>query len=120
MAAADDLGPGPPAHRDRQDPQRPRTLYITLRVRIAIAGFLGLQRRWWHLAAFTVAVVVSEVLIGMLKGIYDRDRPPGSFVATTGASSPSGDAIATSVTAIAAVIALVPRVGGAPGGGRLR
>lgn len=83
-------------------------VYVTLPVRIAIAGFLALQRRWWHLAAFTVAVVVSEVLIGVLKGIYDRDRPPGSLVATTGASFPSGHAIATSVTAVAAVIALVP------------
>jgi membrane-associated phospholipid phosphatase len=83
-------------------------VYVTLPVRIAIAGFLALRRRWWHLAAFAAAVVVSEVLIGVLKGIYDRARPPGSLVATTGASFPSGHAIATSVTAVAAVIALVP------------
>jgi undecaprenyl-diphosphatase len=83
-------------------------VYITLPVRIAMAGFLALQRRWWHLGAFTAAVVMSEVLIGVLKGIYDRARPPGSLVATTGASFPSGHAVATSVTAVAAVIALVP------------
>ena len=83
-------------------------VYITLPVRIAIAGFLALRRRWWHLAAFTAAVVLSEVLIGMLKGIYDRPRPPGSLVATTAASFPSGHAIAASVTTVAAVIALVP------------
>ena len=83
-------------------------VYVTLPVRIAIAGLLALQRRWWHLAAFAAAVVVSEVLIGVLKGIYDRARPPGSLVATTGASFPSGHAVATSVTAVAAVIALVP------------
>jgi undecaprenyl-diphosphatase len=52
--------------------------------------------------------VLSEVLIGSLKGIYDRARPPGSLVATSGASFPSGHAIAASVTAVAAVIALVP------------
>ena len=83
-------------------------VYVTLPVRIAVAGFLALRRRWWHLAAFTAAVVVSEVLIGSLKGIYDRARPPGSLVATSGASFPSGHAIAASVTAVAAVIALVP------------
>lgn len=83
-------------------------VYVTLPVRIALAGFLALQRRWWHLAAFIAAVLASEVLIGVLKGIYDRARPPGSLVATTGASFPSGHAIATSVTAVAAVIALVP------------
>src|SRR6266516_8050568 len=83
-------------------------VYVTLPVRIAIAGFLALRRRWWHLAAFAAAVVLSEVLIGTLKGIYDRARPPGSLVATSGASFPSGHSIAASVTIVAAVIALVP------------
>ncbi len=83
-------------------------VYVTLPVRIALAGFLAWRRRWWHLAAFLAAVVMSEVLIGLLKGIYDRARPPGSLVATSGASFPSGHAVAASVTVVAAVIALVP------------
>jgi len=83
-------------------------VYVTLPVRIALAGFLALRRRWWHLAAFAAAIVLSEVLIGSLKGSYDRARPPGSLVATSGASFPSGHAIAASVTVVAAVIALVP------------
>ena len=83
-------------------------VYVTLPVRIALAGFLALRRRWWHLGAFAAAIVLSESLIGPLKGIYDRARPPGSLVATTNASFPSGHAIAASVTVVAAVIALVP------------
>ena len=83
-------------------------VYVTLPVRIAIAGYLALRRRWWHMAAFVAAVVLSEVLIGTLKYAYDRTRPPGSLVATSGASFPSGHAIAASVTVVAAVIALVP------------
>jgi membrane-associated phospholipid phosphatase len=83
-------------------------VYVTLPVRILLAGFLALRRRWWHLAAFASAIVLSEVLIGSLKGVYDRARPPGSLVATSGASFPSGHAIAASVTVVAAVIALVP------------
>jgi len=83
-------------------------VYVTLPVRIALAGFLALRRRWWHLAAFAAAIVLSEVLIGSLKSVYDRARPPGSLVATSGASFPSGHAIAGSVTVVAAVIALVP------------
>ncbi len=83
-------------------------VYVTFPVRLAIAGFLAPRRRWWHLAAFAAAVVLSEVLIGTLKGIYHRARPPGSLVATSGASFPSGHSIAASVTVIAAVIALVP------------
>jgi hypothetical protein len=69
-------------------------VYVTLPARIALAGFLALRRRWWHLAAFASAIVLSEVLIGSLKGLYDRARPPGSLVATSGASFPSGHAIA--------------------------
>ena len=83
-------------------------VYVTLPVRIALAGFLAVRRRWWHLAAFTAAIVLSEVLIGPLKDVYDRARPPGSLVATSGASFPSGHAVAASVTVLAAVIALVP------------
>jgi membrane-associated phospholipid phosphatase len=83
-------------------------VYVTLPVRIAIAGYLALRRQWWHVAAFVAAVVLSEVLIGTLKNVYDRTRPPGSLVATSGASFPSGHAIAASVTVVAAVIALVP------------
>ena len=83
-------------------------VYVTLPVRIVLAGFLALRRQWWHLAAFAAAIVLSEVLIGSLKGSYDRARPPGSLVATSGASFPSGHAVAASVTVVAAVIALVP------------
>src|SRR5207247_5750697 len=52
--------------------------------------------------------VLSEVLIGTLKGVYDRARPSGSLVATSGASFPSGHSVAATVTVVAAVIALVP------------
>jgi len=83
-------------------------VYVTLPVRIAIAGYLAFRRQWWHLAAFASAVLLSEILIGPLKGAYDRARPPGSLVATSGASFPSGHSIAASVTVFAAIIALVP------------
>jgi membrane-associated phospholipid phosphatase len=83
-------------------------VYVTLPARMVVAGFLVLRRRWWHLAAFIAAVVLSEVLIGVLKGIYERARPPGSLVVTTGASFPSGHAVAACATVVAAVIALVP------------
>jgi membrane-associated phospholipid phosphatase len=81
---------------------------VTLPVRIAVIGYLGFRRRWWRLAAFSSAVLLSEILIGLLKGAYDRTRPPGSLVATSGASFPSGHSIAASVTVLAMVIVLVP------------
>jgi undecaprenyl-diphosphatase len=83
-------------------------VYVTLPVRLAVAGYLAFRRQWWHLAAFAAAMLLSEVLIGPLKASYDRARPPVSLVATSGASFPSGHSIAASVTVFAAVIALVP------------
>jgi len=83
-------------------------VYVTLPARLAVAGYLAFRRQWWHLAAFAAAVLLSEVLIGPLKAAYGRARPPGSLVATSGASFPSGHSIAASVTVFAAVIVLVP------------
>ena len=82
-------------------------VYVTLPVRAAVIGYLGFRRRWWRLAAFGSAVLSSEILIGLLKGVYNRARPPGSLVATSGASFPSGHSIAASVTVVAMVIVLV-------------
>jgi undecaprenyl-diphosphatase len=83
---------------------------VTLPVRIAVAGYLAWRRRWYHFSAFVAAIVVSEVLVGTVKTIYDRPRPPVhlALVSTSGASFPSGHAIAASVTVVAIVIALFP------------
>ena len=82
--------------------------YVTAPIRLGIAAWLAIRRRWWHFAAFVSAIVVSEVSIGVLKALYDRPRALGSLVETSSASFPSGHAVAASVTAVAAVIALLP------------
>ena len=83
-------------------------VYVIWPVRVLIAGFLALRRRWWHLAAFATAIILSEVSISTLKNLYGRARPPGALVSTSGASFPSGHAVAATVTVVAAVIALFP------------
>jgi undecaprenyl-diphosphatase len=82
--------------------------YVMAPVRVGIAAFLAIRRRWWHFAAFVSAIAVSEFSIGTLKALYDRPRALGSLVETSGASFPSGHAVAASVTVVAAVIALIP------------
>lgn len=84
------------------------SVVVTLPVRILAALYLAGRKRWWHLAAFVSAVVVSEALIEPLKSLYDRGRPPHPLVATSGASFPSGHAVAASVTVVALVIAFFP------------
>jgi membrane-associated phospholipid phosphatase len=83
---------------------------VTFPVRIGVAGYLAFRRRWWHFSAFVLAMVVSEVLIGTLKSLYGRPRPPIALalVGTSGGSFPSGHAVAASVTAVAIVLALFP------------
>ncbi len=67
---------------------------------------LAWRRHWLRAAAFTLAVVTSELFIGPVKALTDRSRPPGSLIETTAASFPSGHAIATAVTAVGLVLVL--------------
>jgi membrane-associated phospholipid phosphatase len=75
-------------------------------LRVAALLLLAWRRHWLRLAAFGLAVLTSELLIGTMKSAIDRPRPPGSLIATTGASFPSGHAIATAVTAVGLVLVL--------------
>jgi hypothetical protein len=59
-------------------------------LRILAMLLLAWRRHWLRLAAFALAVITSELLIGWMKAAVDRPRPPGSLIATTGAAFPSG------------------------------
>ncbi|MDQ1631379.1 MAG: hypothetical protein QOJ32_1918 [Frankiaceae bacterium] len=84
-------------------------------VRVLVLVVLAGRRRWLQLAAFALAILTSELLIGPLKVAYGRARPPHSLIATSGGSFPSGHAIAGAVTAVGLVLVLV-----APGAKRWR
>jgi membrane-associated phospholipid phosphatase len=77
-------------------------------LRILAMLLLAWRRYWLRLAAFALAVITSELLIGWMKAAVDRPRPPDSLIATTGAAFPSGHAIATAVTAVGLVLVLAP------------
>jgi membrane-associated phospholipid phosphatase len=80
--------------------------WVNWPLRIAAALLLLVRRRYLQFAAFAMAVLTSEVLIGTLKSAYDRPRPPGSLITTSGASFPSGHAVAGAVTAVGLVLVL--------------
>ncbi len=82
--------------------------WVTAPLRLAVALWLLKRRRWAHFEALALAVAVSEVGIGLLKGAIARPRPPGGLVQTTGFSFPSGHATASAVTAITLVVVLLP------------
>ena len=75
-------------------------------IRVLVTALLVVRRRWLALASWVVTVGISELCIGPVKSLVDRPRPPGSLIATSGASYPSGHAIASAVTAIGIVMAL--------------
>jgi membrane-associated phospholipid phosphatase len=75
-------------------------------IRTVVAILLAWRRRWLALASWVVTLAVSESMIGPIKNAVDRPRPPGSLIATSAASYPSGHAIASAVTAIGIVMAL--------------
>jgi undecaprenyl-diphosphatase len=77
-------------------------------IRFVVIGILIYRRNWLSLSAFVLAIVVSEALIGPMKLLYDRPRPPDGLVSTSGASFPSGHALSTAVTAVGIVIVLLP------------
>jgi membrane-associated phospholipid phosphatase len=81
---------------------------INWTIRIAVLGILAYRRQWLSLAAFALAIVASEALIGPMKALYDRPRPPNGLVGTSMASFPSGHAVSSAVTAVGLVIVLIP------------
>jgi membrane-associated phospholipid phosphatase len=82
--------------------------WVNWPLRILAVVLLAWRRHWLRLAAFALAVLTSEVLIGTIKAAVDRPRPPGSLIETTAASFPSGHAVASAVTAVGLVLVLAP------------
>ena len=75
-------------------------------LRVAAIALLPCRRHWLRLAAFALAVLGSELLVGPVKAAYGRDRPPGSLIETSAAAFPSGHAVAGAVTAVGLVLVL--------------
>jgi undecaprenyl-diphosphatase len=84
------------------------SVWVNWPLRIAAVLLLAWRRHWLRLAAFALAVLSSELLIGSVKAAVDRARPLGSLIATSGAAFPSGHAIAGAVTAVGLVLVVVP------------
>jgi membrane-associated phospholipid phosphatase len=82
--------------------------YCTWAIRIAVIVILIVRKHWLSVTAFALAVVISELFVGPMKALYDRPRPPNPLTAVSGASFPSGHAVAAGVTAVGLVIVLLP------------
>ena len=83
------------------------SVWVTWPLMVGVAAWLAWRRRWEAFATWVSAMVVSQALIGPVKDVYERVRPPLPLVETTSWSFPSGHAVAGAVIALAAVIVLV-------------
>jgi membrane-associated phospholipid phosphatase len=82
--------------------------FVTLPIRIVVALWLAFRRRWRAFATWTLTWALSEITVTLVKAWFDRPRPLGTLVRTTGASFPSGHATAVAATAVALVLVLLP------------
>ncbi len=82
--------------------------YVTWPLRLVVAGWLWFQRRWEALWVWLVAMAIYEPIVGILKELYGRDRPPDPAVGVTGLSFPSGHAVVGAAVAIGLVMVIVP------------
>jgi membrane-associated phospholipid phosphatase len=81
---------------------------VTIPLRATASLILLIKRRWQQLTAFVLTWVAAEVVLTVTKAAFQRERPSGSLVSTTGYSFPSGHAVASAATAVALVLALFP------------
>lgn len=82
------------------------SIYVMAPLMIVVAVFLVTSKRWNALWAWVLTIAISQLLIGSVKELYARQRPPLSLVETTGYSFPSGHALTGAAVAIGLVIVL--------------
>jgi undecaprenyl-diphosphatase len=81
---------------------------VTIPVRIAVAVYLAVVRRWRALSVWLGTWAVAEILLAGAKAFFHRGRPPEPLVDVVGYSFPSGHAVAGAATAVALVLVLMP------------
>lgn len=84
------------------------SVWVTAPVAIGVSLYLGVVRRWRGLVYWAITMVASQLLIGPVKSLYGRARPPDPLVETTSFSFPSGHAVSGAAIAVGLVIVLVP------------
>ncbi len=82
------------------------SVYVMAPLMIIVAVFLATSKRWNALWAWALTIGISQLLIGSLKALYGRERPPLPLVETTGYAFPSGHALTGAAVAIGLVIVL--------------
>lgn len=82
--------------------------WVVTPVIIFVAVYQLLRREWERFWFWVIAMTASQLLIGPIKLVYARPRPPLMLVETSGFSFPSGHAVAGAAIAVSLVIVLVP------------
>lgn len=81
---------------------------VTIPVRVVVAGWLALRRRWRAFAVWVLTWATAEIVLSSAKAFFHRGRPDLPLVDTVGNSFPSGHAVAGASIAVALVLVLFP------------
>lgn len=84
------------------------TAWIVWPAMVAVAGWLAWRRQWEAFSTWMLAMFISQLMVGPVKGFYERPRPTMSLAETSSWSFPSGHSVVGAAMAVAAVIVLVP------------
>jgi len=82
--------------------------WVTFPIMITVGAYLVWRKRWEGFMYWVLSMALSQMMIGPIKALYARPRPPLPLVETTGYSFPSGHAVAGAAIAISLVVVLVP------------
>ena len=80
------------------------SVWVTFPFIVRVALWLGYQKHWEALLTWLATMGLTQVLIGPVKSLYERARPPDALVETTSFSFPSGHSVAGAAIAVAAVV----------------
>jgi undecaprenyl-diphosphatase len=78
---------------------------VSIAIRVVVAAWLAVRRRWADLIAWIVAAAIADVLVATLKSEVGRMRPDGSDLR----SFPSGHAKYAAQLAVGLALLLTPR-----------
>lgn len=84
------------------------TAWIVWPTMAAVAAWLAWSRRWEAFSSWVLIMLISQLMVGPVKAIYERPRPTMSLAETSSWSFPSGHSVVGAAMAIGAVIVLVP------------
>ncbi|MFQ5555114.1 MAG: phosphatase PAP2 family protein [Acidimicrobiia bacterium] len=84
------------------------TAVVTVPARVAVAAYLVLRRRWRSFWFWVLAMAGTDLVVGVLKALFGRDRPDAALDSARNSAFPSGHSAIAIAIGLAVVILAAP------------